>query len=582
MSSPLQQHANKVMTLMNAGNFAQAVKVAKAGMKKFPNEVNFANVAGTALAQMGQTREAIPYFAKALKQRPGDIGLQDNLIQAMILSGEHDKARALIEKLAPKRANPAQLFHLKASSYMQVKDPEATIAAATQAITADPKHATSYNLRGIAYTALHRDEAAMADLEKAHELTPNDPDPLANMGLPLSRLNRHEEAMERLEQALQLRPTHMNSLHGYAIQLAQVGRIEEAADVYKRLLELDPLHGEAYSELVQTQKREANLALEPALRAALSKAPRKHGSLGHMTLALGNILFQKGDFGESGKVLARANALIAETRQYDTAAAEAEFAAICDMFPVGHTPPPSGDEALPRPIFIIGQPRSGTTLTEMILSAHPDARSCGELPQGMDLSKAVLKGEADWSPAAFAEQFRAKLPKLDGTPAVFVDKLPVNYRYVGFLKSAFPRASVIHLTRDPRDVALSMWRRAFPDPDMNYTFDLSAMARNANLYKRYIAHWDAVYGDDILTLDYRDVVSDVQGASRRMAAHCGLDWVPEMAAPEKNTARVQTASVVQVREGVHQKSLGGWQALENHLGEFTNGLDPQLWPELGL
>ena len=582
MSSPLQQHANKIIALMNSGNFAQAVKAAKVGMKKFPDEINFASFAGAALAQMGKTREAIPYFTKALKHRPGDIGLQDNLIQAKILSGQHDQARALIDKLVPKRTNPAQLFHLKASSYMQVQEFEATIKAATQAVTADPSHAASYNLRGVALTALHRDEESMKDFEKAHELTPNDPDPLANMSLPLSRLNRQDEVITRLEQALQLHPTHMNSLHSYAIQLAQIGQIDEAVKVYKRILDLDPLHGEAYSELVMTQTRDANIAMEPTLRKALCKAPQKHDSLGHMTLALGNLLLQKGEFEEAGKNLARANSRLAQTRKYDSAAAKAEFDAIRGMFPLSHETPSGGDELQPRPIFVIGQPRSGTTLTEMILSAHPDAWSCGELPQGMELSRAVLAGVTPWSPAAFAAQFRAAMPQLDGAPAVFVDKLPVNYRYVGFLKSAFSRASFIHLTRDPRDVAISMWRRAFRDPDMNYTFDLESIAHNANLYKRYMAHWDAVWGEDILTLDYRDLVSDIEGASRCMAAHSGLDWVPEMVAPEKNTSRVKTASVVQVREEVHQKSLGVWQVLETHLEEFSRALDPQLWPELDL
>ena len=158
--------------------------------------------------------------------------------------------------------------------------------------------------------------------------------------------------------------------------------------------------------------------------------------------------------------------------------------------------------------------------------------------------------------------------------------MPANYRFVGFLLHAFPEARIIHIARDPRDVALSMWRSFFPSAWMNFTFDLKAMAFSANLYKRYMQHWEKLYGDRVLTLNYRDIVSDVEAASQQLADYCGLDWVEEMAAPERNTARVRTASVVQVRQGVHKKSLGGWRAMEGALQPFIDGLDPELWPEL--
>lgn len=581
MAITVEQHAQKVMALMNAGKFAQAAKAARAAFKKFPREGNFANVAGMALAQNGNIREALPMFNKALKLKPGDVGIQDNLVQAMVMNGQIDKALDLIDRLAPKRANPAQLLYLKATAMLQQGKLEEAVEAATLSIEANPQSPLSYNMRGIANADLGRDAEAVADFETSHELNPQDPDPLANIGNPLSRLNRFDDALAAARKALALRPDHLNALFRYALLLTEAGELQEAVEQYRKIIEIDPLHGEAYFELVQAQSAADNAALEPQLKSAMAKLPQKAGPQIHLNFAMGNMHYQNGNFEQADRFLKQANALTSEQHPYDKEGAEQEFQRICDMFPVGCAPSGEGDQTRPRPIFVVGQPRTGTTLTEMILTAHSNVHSCGELPAAGRLTKPILQDDKPFDPLAFASEFRSFLPEIEEGTEAFVDKMPANYRFVGFLLQAFPEASIIHLTRDPRDVALSMWLRYFPAEWMNFTYDLKGMAFNANLYKKYMAHWEAVYGDRILTLDYREIVSDVEGSAKRLAKHCGLDFVEEMAAPERNKAKVKTASLVQVRQGVHQKSLGGWRVMENTLAPFCDALDPALWPELG-
>jgi hypothetical protein len=162
----------------------------------------------------------------------------------------------------------------------------------------------------------------------------------------------------------------------------------------------------------------------------------------------------------------------------------------------------------------------------------------------------------------------------------FVDKMPANYRLIGYLATALPEARFVHLLRDPRDVALSIWRTHFPAAAMGFTADLEAIAQMANLYRRYMAHWQALFPERILDVPYAELVQDIEGWSRRLAEHCGLDWVPEMAAPEKNPGAVRTASVNQVRQGVHSRSVGAWRKHAEALAPFVAALDPALWPEL--
>ena len=392
MAVTAQQHVQKVMSLMNSGQFTQAAKAARAAFKKFPREGNFANVAGMALAQSGNMREAITFFTKALKLSPADPGIQDNLIQALVMTDQHAKAGELIDKLVPKRANPAQLYHLKASSMARQGKPEAVIEAATQAVEANPQLSLSYNIRGIAYTELGLDAKAVADFEEAHRLNPKDPDPLSNLGIPLSRLNRGDEAMDAVEQAIALRPDHLNARHRYAVQLAEMGRVDDAIEQYHELLRLDPNHGEGYSELILTQSKDKNLELEPKLRSAIGKVPKRAPAQVHLNLAMGNLQYQKGDYEQAAKFLATSNGLVAQMRPYDPVMAEQEFDKITALFPEGDTLPLQEGGDTPKPIFVIGQPRSGTTLTEMILSAHPQVQSCGELPGAGKITPPIIDG----------------------------------------------------------------------------------------------------------------------------------------------------------------------------------------------
>ena len=160
--------------------------------------------------------------------------------------------------------------------------------------------------------------------------------------------------------------------------------------------------------------------------------------------------------------------------------------------------------------------------------------------------------------------------------------MPANYRLLGMMLHGIPGAKIINLERDPREVALSMWRQQFKADWMRFTTDMRHMALSANRYRRYINHWQSQFAGQFLTINYADVVSDVEKASKTMAEFCELEWVPEMMAPQKNKAQVRTASVTQVREGVHKKSVGGWRAMQDEMRDFTRNLDKDLWPELDL
>ncbi|WP_282157439.1 sulfotransferase [Shimia thalassica] len=574
--NPAQKHLEKINSQIQAGQFAGAAKTAMAAAKKFPKEPGFANAAGAAHARAGNFAQAVSFFNKALGLAPGDPSTQDNLLRALIQAGRGEKALELIAKLEPKRAEKTQLLILKANAQMHLGQPQNVIETTTRILETAPNHAEALSLRGTSHDELKNDDDAIADFERFFELT-QDPSALVNLADPLTRRHRPEDALAALEKAVEMAPSDLRAQKYLAIQLSQMGRLADSNAVYKRVLETDPLDGPTYRGLVDSQTAEENLAMVPAIKAAMNKLPTKDERQAFLHLALGNTFFQAKDFEKAAPSLARGNAMLAKEHPYDRKGADAELAAILAAYPQGFAlNMDQGDHDTPRPLFVIGLPRSGTTLSEMILSAHPDIANCGEmLSTGKVLTPETLITGAD--PARLAESYRKELPDDARQSQVFIDKMPSNYRYVGPLLEAFPTARFLHLSRDPRDVALSIWRTYFPATGLRFSFDLTAIAHQANLYKRYMAHWSTLFPDHILTMDYAEVVADVDSASRKMATFCGLDWVPEMAAPEKNTGLVRTASSSQVREGVHTKSVGGWKRMEKALEPFCAQLDPALW-----
>ena len=177
-----------------------------------------------------------------------------------------------------------------------------------------------------------------------------------------------------------------------------------------------------------------------------------------------------------------------------------------------------------------------------------------------------------------AECYRAELPDVQTNMTAFVDKMPANFRYLGYIAAAFPDAVIINIDRDPRDVALSMWRTYFSAGGMAYTSDQRCMAAEANRYRRFMNHWAIQLGvDRIYSVKYETFVSNFPIQSQKLASACHLDWNQAMATPETNAAAVKTASQHQVRRAVNTGSVGTWEHFKPELEVFCTHLDPTLW-----
>ncbi|WP_299349892.1 tetratricopeptide repeat-containing sulfotransferase family protein [uncultured Shimia sp.] len=583
MTQTLQQISEKLTAQLQAGQFSAAAKLAKRAVKKFPREAHFATIAGTALASADQGREAFQYFLKAVKLEPNHEEYQNNLVHAYIVVGRHDKAEALANQLLARRKDPSKLCHLLAFSAELTAQPDKVIAAATRGLdTAREYRANLLVMRGDAYAIQENHDLAEADYQTLLNEVPNHP--IATEKLTQLYLDtfRSDLARQTLAAPLKANPDDTHLLIAQADVYLALGQVDEAKITLTRSHQLAPDTIAPLTKLagIATPDERPSLILDA--EKMLTMHAKGTDSWCRLCMALGNLYFAEKDHKAAGKYLAKAKAGLAYLFVHHPENEARAFEDTLQVTPAGPAVLTSALAGRPRPLFVVGQPRSGTTLTEMILSAHPDVTSCGELSAVPRAYRKIQDQGGAFDPALFAETFYKSLPAHAANASAIVDKMPANYRYIGAMLHGIPGAKIIHIERDPREVALSMWRQHFKSEWMRFTNDLRHIALQANLYRRYMNHWASEFEGQFLTIHYQDLVSDVEKYSKDMAAFCDLDWVPEMMAPQKNRAQVRTASVTQVRQGVHKKSVGGWRVMEEQLQPFIRNLDKSLWPELDL
>ena len=439
--------------------------------------------------------------------------------------------------------------------------------------------------------ALRQGDAVQAATayERAVALWPAHADAWLNLGAAYARLERIEDAEACARRALDLRPDDSRALNNLANAINALGRFEEAARCYQRALEIRPHDAEAHYNLVNQQplddgspESEAAFALLSRQTAALDRFTT--GEQSTLLFAMGKALEARGETERAFESLARANALHRSALKFDIAASERLAATIAKQFdPFLFARLQGAGSPSERPVFIVGMPRSGTTLVEQIVSAHPDVHGAGEtglmptlVSRLRDLQGRrypyLAPGLSNADLQRLAQTYLELLDQRGGGKARITDKTIGNFELLGLIHICFPSARIIHCRRDARDVCVSCFSTRFSGGH-DYAYDLHELGRFWRVYDGLMGHWRAVLPPArMLEVDYEALVEDLEGGARRLIAHLGLPWDDACLRFYESQRKVGTASFAQVRRPIYKGSVGRWRRFAAHLDPLFEAL----------
>lgn len=381
----------------------------------------------------------------------------------------------------------------------------------------------------------------------------------------------HDLALKHYQRAAALAPTHgpIAVSLGYAEQ--NLGHFGAAARSFRHAISIDPDNPEPYYLLTRVEKQTLSNNWIPALERIFALPDAD----GLRTLRAGHALAKTyedfGDLAQSFAWLGKAKAIRGRARRYDQQN-EIKIAEAAMALAAGGGVGAQSEE----PIFIVGLPRTGTSLVDRIVSSHPSVQSAGELNNLPQLIKAVTQtpGNRAFDVPTLRAADRIDLARLGaayvestrpvtGEKPRFIDKAPINYLLAGLIHRALPNARIICLMRDPMDACLSLYKQMFASehPYYDFAYRLENVARAYALFRRVAEHWRrSLPPDRYLEVSYEDIVDDLDGEARRMIAFCGLPWDDRCLSFHKNASAIATPSAAQVRQPIYRSALGRWRA----------------------
>ncbi|KXU91063.1 hypothetical protein CI15_00230 [Paraburkholderia monticola] len=475
-------------------------------------------------------------------------------------------------------------------------DIEAALRCFESACALEPAAAIHHERLAATLAVLSRYAEAEVRYREAISCDPHNADLHHGLGWTLEQLHRLEAAVDAYREAVRLNPRADGSSNNMGNCLQALGRFDEAHEAYRRAIDGAPRVPLYYRNFVQTKRLAADdpvfVQLEQLAGDAASLERADQAEL-HFAYAAALSGVSRDD--ASFDHLLKGNALYREGLRYNEAESSGLFARLAQLFDADALAAVRGlGDPSAAPIFIVGMPRSGSTLIEQILASHPRVSGMGERtefgealvhclrrdpgdPLRIDIETLQEAGASQWNAlgADYLRRMERVLEESEGPVARFTDKYPFNFINVGLIHLALPNARIIHSRRSPLQTCLSIFSRIFHDVPFGY--DLGELGRYYRAYDALMAHWRRVLPAGVMIeIEYEELVEDFEANVRRMLAHCGLEWDPRCLAFHETTRRISTASSAQVRRPLYRTSMRRWQPRRELLEPLWEGLGPEL------
>ena len=545
---PTQVQLDEVMRFYATGDIKNALDYVESLIKDYPNESLLFNICGACHSEIGSIEPAIENFKKAIALKIDYSEAQFNLGVAFQKLNQLDNA----------------------SEYY------------LQAIHSQHAYPSAHNNLGIIFLNKGKIDAAVKSFEWAIAYSPNYAEAYNNLGSALQELKQFKNAKKQFEKACSINPNYAQAFHNLGILSEITNQPKEAVSQYERAVEIEPEFAEAYRNLSKVKKFKVKDPQINQVFSLYSGNKLNVADKARLGFALADINKSLGNHDDYIKYLNEGNRLRKEEIKYSFEESQNFHSIITKLFsstqPIIKTSSKSISDI--KPIFIVGMPRSGTSLVEQIISSHKSVHGAGELLNFRNIITPILDNHLSKKNSSIPNEDMLKirneyldsLGSLKAKENIITDKMPMNFRLLGFILSAIPEAKIIHLTRDPMATCWSNFNHYFTAGN-GFSFDQEDLAKFYLLYQELMNFWHKLFPNKIYDLNYENLTINQEKETKKLIKYCDLEWDENCLDFHKNQRGVLTASSAQVRKKMYQGSSEAWKKYEAYLQPLVKGLN---------
>ncbi len=609
------------VALIRQGRSGSAVKRLKHILRSFPDFPPAVEELGNALLAQNKPDQAIDAFQQALKINPENAAVMIKLGKIYSKLGRKDEANEMyqsalaLEPTKERVATAAQAFargqteeaekicrqvlrehpnevdamRLLASIANKLEQRDDAIILLERAVELKPKFAGAWADLAETYTESEKFGEALDAVQRVIKLQPNMPFGHMIRGSILGKKDDHEGAINAFKEALEIEPEHIGSNMGLGNTLKTIGRYDEAVKSYKKCIEAQPLFSEAYWSLANLKTYSFDDDEIKNMEKHVQSQDLTPASKAFFHIAIANAKEKQMKYGEAWYHFHTGNELRRTSEIYDSVTTQVTHDALIETFDEEFVNSTKGRGCQSdAPIFILGLPRSGSTLIEQILASHSQVEGTRELPDisllGRRLTKSkppgikypdAVKHMTDEEKTEYGESYLETSKRYRTDKPRFIDKMPNNFAHIGFIKTILPNAKIINAKRHPLDSCVSSFKQLFYK-GQSWSYDLFEIGEYYLEYERMMDHWHSLYPGEIYDIQYENIVNNQEDESRALIEYCGLDWEDSCLKFYENKRSVNTASSEQVRQPIYKGAMYAWKNYESEIGALKDILEPVL------
>jgi tetratricopeptide (TPR) repeat protein len=542
-----QKQLDEVMKLYSSGQMSNALAAISLLIEAFPNEPLLFNINGACYSEIGPIESAIDSFEKAIALKPNYLEAHYNL----------------------------------GAAYQRIHQLDNAIECYEKAITLKHAYPEAHNNLGIIMLERNQLDIAVKSFEWAVAYSPNYAEAYNNLGAVFQELNQFDKAIEQYKKAIIINPEYAQAFNNLGCSCEILGFKDEALIHYEKAIACNPKFAEAYRNLSNIKKFTEKDPQIGQMQSLNSSSDVSLSEKVQLNFALAKVNENLGNNDKFFKFLNEGNRLRKQELNYSFTESKNFHSILLKVFsaPLPLMKKSSLKTSNIRPIFIVGMPRSGTSLVEQIIASHHNVHGAGELTNFKEIISPILESHLNQNKEAFLikdllsirKQYLDSLSRLNVLETVITDKMPTNFRLIGFILSAFPEAKIIHLKRDARATCWSIYKHYFSSGN-GFTFNQDDLAKFYALYRELMDFWHELFPGKIYDINYEKLTTNQKDETKKLLEYCDLEWDENCLNFHTNKRAIKTASASQVRKKMYQGSSEDWKKYEQNIQPLIRGL----------